>query len=59
MNYTAYIQRQKNLIRTRHYGEVYFSDGVEEYSLSEVEELLRELDNLKGLNKTERALSAK
>lgn len=55
MNFAAYIQKQKCAIRSRHEGETYliYSDGV--VPVRSTEEILRELDGLKGLNKEERA----
>lgn len=54
MDFTAYIQRQKTLIRNRHEGEVIYLDDGEEYLLATVESLLADLDNMQGLNKAER-----
>lgn len=54
MNYTAYIERQKHLIRHRHDGETYLIGKGEEIPVSDSRKLLFELDGLKGLNKRER-----
>ncbi len=54
MNFTAYIQRQKNLIRGRHEGETFLLEKGEVIPLSESDKLLCELESLKGLNKRER-----
>lgn len=55
MNFTAYVQRQKNIIRG-HHCEVFITEKTEEVRLYDREELLIELDNLKGLNTPERLL---
>lgn len=55
MTFTAYIQRQKSLIRARHTGETFLICGDSSTPLRCVEELFSELDELKGLNKAERA----
>lgn len=53
MNFSAYIQRQKNLIRLRHEGEaVLIVKGERE--LITCETIYNELDNMAGLNKKER-----
>lgn len=55
MNFTAYIERQKNIIRHRHDGETYLLQRGEEIPvITESDKLLFELDSLKGLNKRER-----
>ena len=54
MNFTAYIERQKNIIRGRHEGETFLLEKGEVIPLSESEKLLSELSRLKGLNKRER-----
>lgn len=54
MNYTAYIERQKSLIRERHEGELFLLDKGEVITVSESEKLLDELDRMKGLNVRER-----
>lgn len=54
MNFTAYIERQKNLIRHRHDGETYLIEKGEVTPLSESDKILCELSDLKGLNKRER-----
>lgn len=54
MNFTAYIERQKNLIRRRHEGEVQLLQGGEVVASSRTEILLYELTELKGLNTPER-----
>lgn len=55
MNFTAYIERQKRLIRSRHEGETFLLDKGEVISVSETERMLAELSSLKGLNTRERA----
>lgn len=54
MTYSAYIERQKSIIRSRHEGETYLLQKGEVIPLSQSEKLLIELSSLKGLNKTER-----
>ena len=55
MTYTAYIERQKSIIRHRHDGETYLLQRGEEIPvITESDKLLFELDSLKGLNKRER-----
>ena len=58
MNFTAYIQKQKNQIRARHEGELFLvsSDGI--YPLRPTEEIMREMDGLQGLNVKERQNAA-
>lgn len=53
MKLTAYVQRQKNLIRSRHAGGTYLSER-DSLGVCERDRLLAELENLKGLNKAER-----
>lgn len=54
MNFTAYIQSQKNQIRSRHRGELFLisADGV--CALRSTEEIFKEMNSLKGLNVRER-----
>ena len=54
MTFTAYIERQKKLIRRRHEGEVYLIEKGETIRLSDRDRLLNELDAMKGLNTRER-----
>ena len=54
MNFAAYIQRQKNIIRSRHEGETFLIQKGEVTALSESERILYELESLRGLNKRER-----
>ncbi len=54
MNFTAYIERQKNLIRSRHEGETFLSQNGEITLVSETERLFSEISGLKGLNTGER-----
>ncbi len=66
MNFTAYIRSQKMRIRAERAGEIDLItsdgqtytvyDGV--YVVRDSEELLRELDSLRGLNTRERAFYA-
>lgn len=56
MNFTAYIERQKSLIRERHEGELFLLEKGEVIPLSESEKLLSELAKIKGLNTRERQL---
>lgn len=58
MNFTAYIERQKSLIRSRHDGETYFMEGEECMPVSVTEKILCELSSLKGLNTRERQRAA-
>ena len=43
MNFTAYIERQKNLIRSRHEGETFLSQNGEITLVSETERLFSEI----------------
>lgn len=54
MNYMAYIERQKRIIRQRHEGEVFLMHRGEVIPMDNSEKLLEELSNLKGLNTRER-----
>lgn len=54
MNFAAYIQQQKCAIRTRHEGETYMVDADGVTALRSTEEIFRELDGMKGLNRVER-----
>lgn len=54
MNFAAYIERQKSLIRHRHDGEIYLVRKDEALPLDRCAELLEELDSLRGFNKRER-----
>ncbi|MCI8734076.1 MAG: hypothetical protein HFE40_00785 [Clostridia bacterium] len=54
MNFTAYIERQKSLIRERHEGELFLMEKGEVILLSESEKLFAELSKIKGLNTRER-----
>ena len=54
MNFAAYIERQKNIIRHRRDGETYLIQKGEEIPLSDTDKLLIELESLKGLSKRER-----
>lgn len=54
MNFAAYIQKQKWGIRSRHEGETYLICANEAVAVRPTEEILAELENLKGLNKEER-----
>lgn len=54
MTFTAYIQRQKGIIRRRHEGEVFLINKGETVKISDSEKLLNELAAMKGLNVKER-----
>ena len=55
MTFTAYIQRQKSLIRSRHEGELHTEKAREEILPEyDTELLFGELTSLKGLNTAER-----
>lgn len=58
MNFAAYIERQKKIIRTRHEGETYLIENGEYVRLTETEKLFAELDRSCGLNTKERMRSA-
>lgn len=58
MNFTAYIERQKKIIRTRHEGETYLIEKGEYIPVTETEKLFAELDRSVGLNTKERMRSA-
>lgn len=54
MNFTAYIERQKKMIRSRHEGDTFLLQQGEVIPVSESERLYIELCNSKGLNTLER-----
>lgn len=54
MTFTAYIERQKSIIRNRHAGEVFLIRNDEVIRLEESDVLLNELASFKGLNTDER-----
>lgn len=54
MNFAAYVERQKRLIRERHEGEEFLMQGGDIIPLNESQKILSELFNMKGLNKKER-----
>lgn len=54
MTFTAYIERQKRIIRNRHEGEIFLIRNDEVIKLTESEVLLNELASFKGLNTDER-----
>lgn len=54
MNFTAYIQRQVNIIRSRHKGTTFLIENGELILIPNTEKLLSELDSLCGLNVSER-----
>ncbi len=54
MTFSAYIQRQKGIIRSRHEGEVYLTQKGETVKLTESEKIFKELSAMKGLNTKER-----
>lgn len=54
MNFNAYIERQKKIIRTRHEGETYLFEKGEVIMLTETDRLFAELDRSCGLNTKER-----
>lgn len=56
MTFTAYVERQKSLIRSRHKGETYLIEKGESIPLSDSEKLLEDLSSFKGLNTNERII---
>ena len=56
MDFTAYVQKQINLVRSRHCGETFLVEKGEVFPVGERERLLSELNGLKGLNKEERSI---
>ena len=54
MNFTAYIERQKTIIRDRHEGDVYLIQGGEYIPVTESDKLFVELNRSRGLNTYER-----
>lgn len=56
MTFTAYVERQKSLIRSRHEGETYLIEKGESIPLSDSEKLLEDLSSFKGLNTNERII---
>ncbi|MBE7088121.1 MAG: hypothetical protein E7370_01155 [Clostridiales bacterium] len=57
MNFISYIQRQKQIIRSRHIGEEFLINGTQSIPVKSSEEIFAEINNLKGLNKAERRFS--
>ena len=57
MNFAAYIQRQKKIIRSRHEGETFLIENGELIPIPDTEKLFEELDSLCGLNVFERIQS--
>lgn len=55
MNFIAYIQRQKNIIRRRHEEETFLVHKGEIINVTSAESLFERLDSMEGLNKRERA----
>ena len=55
MNFTAYIERQKGLIRSRHEGDMFLLQKGEVIPVSNSEKLFAELEKSRGLNTLERA----
>ena len=54
MTFTSYIERQKSIIRSRHEGEMYYSNQNQDIRATESERIFAELISLGGLNKRER-----
>lgn len=54
MNFTAYIERQKNLIRDRHEGDVYLVQNGDFIPVTESDKLFADLKKSRGLNTRER-----
>lgn len=54
MTFSVYIQRQKRLIRQRHEGELFLITGDAVVPVRSSEEILSEMNVLKGLNRRER-----
>lgn len=57
MNFAAYIQRQKSLIRSRHVGEEFLvcGAGVTPVPVRSSDKIFEELSRMKGLNTEERS----
>lgn len=55
MKFAMYVERQRGIIRERHTGEEQFFISGEYTPVKSSEQLLRELGEMKGLNKPERA----
>lgn len=53
MNFTAYIERQKNLIRKRHEGDEFLMHRGELIPMDDSEKILKELAELEGFNSRE------
>lgn len=54
MTFTAYIERQKNIIRSRRYGAETLIFRGEETELSRTDRIFEKLGEIKGLNTAER-----
>lgn len=54
MTFTAYIERQKRIIRDRHEGETFLINKGEVIALTETDRIFYDLNSLKGLNTNER-----
>lgn len=57
MNFISYIERQKSIIRGRHYGEETVVYG--KITKDRTEKIFEDLNGMKGLNTAERAGSRK
>ena len=53
MNFTAYIERQKSLIRKKHEGEEFLMHRGEVIPMDDSERILQELANLRGFDSRE------
>ena len=58
MTFTAYIERQKSLIRSRHETEIILA-AEEESRVADSDTLFEELSSIKGLNVAERLVFSK
>ncbi|MCD7728795.1 MAG: hypothetical protein LUI60_02640 [Clostridia bacterium] len=54
MTFATYVERQKSIIREKHLGEEHFIIGGQEVPLKSREQILREIEGMRGLNKNER-----
>ena len=55
MNFTAYIERQKSIIRDRHEGDIFLYENGDCIPVTGSDKLFVELTKSKGLNTRERA----
>lgn len=59
MTYQSFVQRQKELIRSRHVGETFLIDGGEVIKVSDSDRIFFELAGMRGLKKNQKTVRGK